>query len=142
MNQSKIKFPWILLMVAAGIIALAGCMSVKPKAGEAFSCNKESNINKEIAPEASLENFSCIMKRYEGMDTLHFNIAVKNISAEDQRFRVNIFLSNGKAAGGLLPANIKKGLLKPGQTAEFSYPVTGMDCAPGKIDLVIKTMAK
>lgn len=30
MNQSKIKFSWILLIFAAGVLALTGCMNVKP----------------------------------------------------------------------------------------------------------------
>lgn len=129
-------------MVAAGLQALTGCMTVTPKPGETFSCTKASDINKEIAPEASLENLSCIIKPYEGADTLHFNVAVKNISAKDQRFRVQIFLSNGKSAGGLLPEKIKDGLIKPGQTAKFTYPVTGMTHSPEKIDIFIKTMAQ
>ncbi len=142
MNQSKIKFSCILLIFAAGVLAMTGCMTAKPKPGELFSCAKDSDLNKVIAPEASLENFSCIIKKWDGADTLHFNVAVKNISNEDQRFKVNIFLANGKAVGGLLPRKIKKGLIKPGDTAEFTYPVKGVNCAPGKIDLFIKTMSK
>ncbi len=142
MNQSKFKFSFFLLVFAAGILALTGCMAPKPKPGEVFTCTKDSNLNKVIAKEASLENFSCVMKRYEGGDTLHFNIAIKNISSQDQRFKVNIFLENGKAVGGLLPRKTKKGLIKPGQTAKFTYPVVGMNCAPGKIDLIVKTMSK
>ena len=142
MNQSKIKFSWILLIFAAGVLALTGCMTAKPTPGEVFSCAKDSDVNKTIAPEASLENFSCVIKKWEGADTLHFNVAIKNISNEDQRFKVNIFLENGKAVGGLLPRKIKKGLIKPGQTAEFTYPVKGVNGAPGKIDLFIKTMSK
>jgi len=142
MNQRKINYSWILLIFAAGLLALTGCMTAKPKPGEVFSCVNNSDLNKVIAPEASLENFSCVFKKYEGADTLHFNVAVKNISMEDQRFKVNIFLGNGKAVGGLLPRKIKKGLMKPGQTLEFTYPVTGMTDEPGKIDLIIKTMSK
>ena len=142
MNQSKIKFSWILLIFAAGVLALTGCMTAKPTPGELFSCAKESDLNKVIAPEASLENFSCIIKKWDGADTLHFNVAVKNISNEDQRFKINIFLANGKAVGGLLPRKIKNGLIKPGDTAQFTYPVKGVNCAPGKIDLFIKTMSK
>lgn len=142
MNPSKIKFSWILLIFAAGVLALTGCMTAKPKPGEIFSCAKESEVSKTIAPEASLENFSCVVKKWDGANTLHFNVAVKNISNEDQRFKVNIFLENGKAVGGLLPRKTKKGLVKPGATAEFTYPVKGVDCAPGKIDLFIKTMSK
>ena len=142
MNQSKIKFSWLLLIFAAGVLALTGCMTVKPKPGEVFSCAKDSDLNKTIAPEASLENFSCVMKKWKGENTLHFNVAVKNISNEDQRFKVNIFLESGKAVGGLLPRKIKKGLIKPGDTAKFTYPVKGVAGASGKIDLIIKTMSK
>jgi len=138
----QIKFSWILIFFAAGVFVLTGCMAPKPKVGESFSCVNESNLNQEIAPEASLENFSCVVKEWKGANALHFNVAVKNISSQDQRFKVNIFLDNGKAVGGLLPRKTAKGLIKPGGTAEFSYPVKGMDTAPGKIDLIIKTMSK
>lgn len=142
MNQGKMRFSWLLLIFAAGMFALAGCYAAKPKPGEVFSCVKDSNLTKTIAPEASLENFSCVIKKWEGSDTLHFNVAVKNISSEDQRFKVNIFLDNGKAVGGLLPASTKKGLVKPGEVSEFTYPVPSMNDVPGKIDLFIKTMAQ
>ncbi|MCD4742461.1 MAG: hypothetical protein K8R67_08315 [Desulfobacteraceae bacterium] len=142
MNQYKIKFSWAFFIFAAGILIMAGCMNAGPKPGEVFSCAEDSDITKTIAPEASLENFSCVIKKWEGANTLHFNVAIKNISNKDQRFKVNIFLENGKAVGGLLPRKIKKGLIKPGQIAEFTYPVAGVNGAPGKIDLFIKTMSK
>ncbi len=107
-----------------------------------FACAQGSELNSVIAKEASLEDFSCVIKRWEGANTLHFNVAVKNTSNEDQRFKVNIFLENGKAVGGLLPRKTKKGLVKPGQIAKFTYPVKGVTGAPGKIDLIIKTMSK
>jgi hypothetical protein len=69
-------------------------------------------------------------------------VTVKNVSSEDQRFKVNIFLDNGKAVGGLLPRKIKKGLVKPGQTVKFVYPVKDMDEKPKAITLMIKTMGK
>jgi len=142
MKRLKFKFLLVFLMVAAGVPALTGCMTATPKPGETFSCAKASDIHKEIAPEASLEDLSCVIKPYEGADSLHFNVAVKNISPKDQRFRVQIFLSNGKSAGGLIPEKIKDGLVKPGQTAKFTYPVTGMNHSPESIDLFIKTMAQ
>jgi len=142
MNQSKIKFSWLLLIVATGVLFLTGTMTVTANAGDVFPCAKDSDLNKIIAPEASLEDFSCVMKKWKGENTLHFNVAVKNISKEDQRFKVNIFLESGKAVGGLLPRKIKKGLIKPGDTAKFTYPVKGVAGAAGKIDLIIKTMSK
>ncbi len=142
MNQCRIKFSWVLLIVATGVLFLTGPMMGAANAGEAFSCAKDSDINKMIAPEASLENFSCFVKRWDSADTLHFDVAVKNISTEDQRFKVNIFLENGKAVGGLLPRKTNKGLIKPGDTVKFAYPVKGVTSVSGKIDLIIKTMSK
>jgi hypothetical protein len=142
MGCCKLKLIWILSILTVGVLLLTGCMAAKPVPGEVFSCTKDADVNKTIAPEASLENFTCVVKKWDGSDTLHFNVTVKNISKEDQRFKVNIFLENGKAVGGLLPRKIKKGLIKPGESATFAYPVKGMNCAPGKIDLLIKTMSK
>jgi hypothetical protein len=142
MNQKKVKFLWTLLISATLLIALTGCMKEQPKPGELFTCAKDSDIDKTVAPEASLEDFSCMIKKWDGENTLHFNVAVKNISNEDQRFKVNIFLENGKAVGGLLPRKIKNGLIKPGQTAKFTYPVKGEHGSPGDIELFIKTMSK
>ena len=71
---------------------------------------------------------------------LHFNVALKNISNEPQRFKVHIFLDNGKAVGGLIPRKTKGGLVEPGQTASFEYPVNGMVGLPGEILLKISTV--
>ena len=142
MNQCKLKFSWLLLAFAIGMLAFTGCMTAKPTPGELFPCASDSDLTQTIAPEAQLVNFTCVVKRWEGANSLHFNVAVKNISNEDQRFKVHIFLENGMAVGGLIPSSTKKGLLKPGETQEFTYPVKGIDCAPGKIELFIKTMSK
>ncbi|MCP4024127.1 MAG: hypothetical protein GY729_19955 [Desulfobacteraceae bacterium] len=99
-------------------------------------------MNKTIAPQASLEEFSCMIKKWKGADTLHFAVTLKNISNEEQRYKVNIFLENGKAVGGLIPRKTKGGLVKPGDTASFEYPVKGVAGAPGNVDLIIKTMSK
>ena len=141
MNQSNIKFSLLLFIFAAGVLALTGGLTLA-QAADVFPCAKASDITKTIAPEASLEAFTCILKKWDGADTLHFNVAVKNISTEDQRFKVNIFLENGKAVGGLLPRKIKKGLIKPGDTAKFTYPVKGVTGSPGKIEILVKTMSK
>ena len=142
MNRFKGVFTYLLVILAATGLALAGYAGAQPKPGEVFSCVAEGKLDKTIAPEALLEDFSCVFKKWEGSDTLHFNVAVKNVSNEDQRFKVNIFLDNGKAVGGLIPRKIKKGLVKPGQTAKFVYPVKGMDKKPKAITLIVKTMGK
>jgi hypothetical protein len=133
-----------LLGIMAVLVCLVcvGCAGPKPKPGEVFPCAADSKIEKTIAPEAELADFSCILKNWEGSDTLHFNVAVKNVSDQPQRYRVNIFLDNGKAVGGLIPRTTKKGLVDPGQTASFEYPVNGMDCGPRSIVLMVKTMSQ
>jgi hypothetical protein len=123
-------------------LVCVGCAGPKPKPGDVFPCAADSKIEKTIAPEAELADFSCVLKKWEGKDTLHFNVAVKNVSDQPQRYRVNIFLDNGKAVGGLIPQTTKKGLVEPGQTASFEYPVSGMDGGPRSIVLMVKTMSQ
>ena len=57
-----------------------------------------------------------------------------------QRFKVNIFLDNGKGVGGLIPRKTSKGLVKPGETAKFVYPVKSVQKRPKAITLIIKTI--
>lgn len=128
-----------LVAILAGP-AWVGCAGPQPVPGEVFPCAEDSRINKTIAPEAELADFACMFKAWEGHDTLHFKVGVKNISDQPQRYKVNIFLDNGKAVGGLIPRTTKKGLVAPGQTASFEYPVVGMEGAPKSIELMIKTI--
>ena len=131
-----------------GIIAIlaclvfAGCAGPKPKPGEVFPCAADGKIEKEIAPEAELTELSCVIKEWNGSDTLHFTVGVKNVTDMPQRYRVNIFLENGKAVGGLIPRKTKKGLVQPGQTASFVYPVKGMDRGPKSLSILVKTMSQ
>ena len=43
-----------------------GCAGPKPKPGEVFPCAADSKIEKTIAPEAELADFSCVVKNWEG----------------------------------------------------------------------------
>ena len=130
-----------IIAILAGLV-FTGCAGPKPKPGEVFPCAAESKIEKEIAPQAELTEFSCVIKEWNGSNTLHFSVGVKNISDIPQRFRVNIFLDNGKAVGGLLPRKTKKGLVNPGQTASYVYPVKGMDRGPQSVTVLVKTMSQ
>lgn len=132
----------LLVILAATSLVVAGCAGPKPKPGEIFSCVADSKLDKTILSEVVLEDFSCVFKKWKGSETLHFNVAIKNVSQTDQRYKVNIFLDNDKAVGGLIPRKTNKGLVKPGQIAKFTYPVKGMDKKAKKITLIIKTMGK
>ena len=108
---------------------------------DSFPCVAEGQLEKTVAPEAELETFSCLFKKWEGSDTLHFKVVIKNKSDKAQRFRVNIFLDNGKAVGGLIPRKTKKGLIEPGKSVSFMYPVKDMTAKPKSLILKIKTMS-
>jgi hypothetical protein len=109
---------------------------------EASPCVAEGQLERQIAGEAEVEAFACTFKRWEGSVTLHFKVALKNVSDQPQRFRVNIFLDNGKAVGGLIPRKTGKGLLEPQQTADFEYPVGNMPQKPESVLLVIETVSQ
>jgi hypothetical protein len=140
MKQCKVVFLWV--MVIGGAVCLGLWAGVGPTAYAAeqeFACAQEDKIEKEISPEAQLDGLTCFFKRFEGVEALHFKVAVKNVSKTPQRYRVQIFLDNGKAVGGLIPDKIKKGLVQPGQTATFVYPVNKMTTKPDSIVLKIAT---
>ena len=138
--QRAIQFLGIIAILAC--LVVAGCAGPKPKPGEVFPCAAESKIEKQIAPEAELTEFSCVIKEWNGSNTLHFTVSVKNVSDTPQRYRVNIFLDNGKAVGGLIPRKTAKGLVKPGESASFVYPVKGMDRGPKAVTILVKSMSQ
>lgn len=135
--KSTIGLMFVTLLVC---LVFAGCAGKRLKPGEVAPCVPEAKLEKQISPEASLEDLSCSVKEWKGSDTLHLDVTVKNISDQPQRYRVHIFLDNGKAVGGLIPRKTKKGLVKPGQTASFGYPVKGMVCLPDSLTVFVKTM--
>ena len=132
----------MVIMAVTGLTLAGGLWTKADAAAETFSCVAEAKLDKEIASEAQLEEFSCFFKRWEGSDTLHFKVAIKNVSDQPQRFRVNIFLDNGKGVGGLIPQKTAKGLVKPGESAAFVYPVTGMANKAMGITLKISTIGQ
>ncbi len=135
----------LLLSVVAGltliVCTLGAAMLAPAAAAEKFDCVTENSLEKMFVPEAALEEFSCSFEKYEGADTLHFHVTVKNISSQPQRFRVNIFLDNGKAVGGLIPRTTKEGLIEPGKTGSFVYPVMQMAEKPQAVTVKVSTVS-
>ena len=133
---------WVF--VAFGLVALLSACAVtpRPKPGEIFPCVKEGKLEMNVAKEAELKELSCFFKKWGGSETLHIKVAIKNICSAPQRFRVNIFLDDGKAVGGLIPRKTKKGLVKPGAVATFVYPVQNVLEPPKSMTIIIKTVGK
>ena len=134
---------WLTLIVVAAVLALTGCAGkgyTPENAPSEFVCAVNNNVDIDIAGGAELADFTCFFKKWEGAETLHFRVAVKNLSDKPQRYKVNIFLDNDKAVGGLIPRRTGKGLVEPGQTASFEYPVKGVTRQPKEVILKIRTI--
>ena len=134
-----VKNQLILLTAILSIIYLWPTNSVQAEE-KTFPCTDEATLETDITTAAELTKFVCFFKTWKGTKTLHFKVALKNVSDTDQRFRVNIFLQNGKAVGGFILRKIQKGLIKPGEVADFVYPVKSMAERPAGVKLKITTM--
>ena len=130
----------VLFWVAVVLCLSSGAGVTAYAAEEMIDC--AGQIDKEICPEAQLVSLACFFKKWEGINTLHFKVSLKNVSDKLQRYRVNIFMDNGKAVGGLIPRKTKKGLVKPDQTVSFVYPVKNMTDRAGIVDIRITTMGQ
>lgn len=127
----------MLFLLAITSLVMTGCAGTQV---DTSSCVLGGAMEKSVASEAKLTEFSCVFKEWQGASVLHFTGRVRNVSDQPRRFRVNIFLDNGKAAGGLLPRKTGKGLLKPGKSVGFEYPVAGMSNKPRSIELFIRAI--
>lgn len=144
MKRVRKTSKWVMISSVLAVVSLAaGAWALTPKDAPAkFPCVADDKLEKSIAAEAELVDFSCAFKKWEGTETLHFSISVKNVSKAPQRYKVNIFMGNGKAVGGLIPRKTKEGLVGPGQTASFTYPVKAMAEQPKSIILKISTVSQ
>ena len=131
-----------LILAFAGLV-LTGCSGAQTKAdADPAACVAPGKLEQILSPEVELTELTCAFKKWEGTETLHFTVGVKNISAQPQRYKVNIFLDNGKGVGGLIPRTTKKGLVDPGKTESFVYPVPAMPAKPKAITLKISTLSE
>lgn len=138
MKQTNMRLlVWMFVVMGLAWSMAGGILA----ADDFFPCVPEDKLEKEIAPEASLDKLQCLFKKYEGVNTLHVDVTITNKSDKPKRFRVNIFLDNGKAAGGLLPEKVKDGLVEPGKSISYAYPVVGMTEKPtGAVVVKIRTI--
>ena len=131
---------WMAWLVAVGIVAIAAGPAAW--AADEFACVAADKLEKNIVAGAELEPLVCFFAPYEGKNVLHFKVGVKNATDQAQRFRVNLFLDNGKAVGGLIPVKTKAGLVKPGETGRFVYPVTGMTDKPAAVTVRVSAISE
>ena len=98
-------------------------------------------ITWEVAKQAEISNFSCKLDKF-GMDpALIFTLDLKNVTDEELRYRVNIFLEDmDKAAGHLVPRKGKPPVVKPGQIAKVKIPFIKTETLSEKVLVVVKAM--
>ncbi len=132
----------LILLVALTGYATSSSMAAPPVASSGLSCAEAGSIDAQVTAEAEVVSIDCSFKDYKGVKSLHFDVKIKNVSSADQRYRVNLFLDNDKAVGGLLPRKGKPPVVKPGEEASFSYPIQGMAEKAGKVTLLVKTVSQ
>lgn len=147
MRVTKVMLMGLMAALTALALTLGGCATMekelaKPAPVKTVACALQGKLVRAVAPEAKLVGLECMHETFDGVKSLAVKVSLMNVSKEDQRFRVNIFLDNDKAVGGLIPRKTKKGLVKPGATAGFTYYFKGQSTPPSGMTLIVKTMAK
>ena len=129
-------------MFVALALTVGGCAHSEKAYMPAGPVECDSKIVWEVAPEAAVTAFKCYLDMYDKKyESVHYAITVKNISDKPQRYRVNIFMPEERAVGGLLPRKGKPPVVKPGEETSFTYPVKNYNKIPKKIDVIVRTIA-
>lgn len=117
---------WVLL-------AMVSCASGPPANVNMVTC-PASKIKWEVDKSAEITAFNCEMGKQDMDPALIFTVGIKNVAAQPQRFRLNIFLLDmDKAAGHLVPRKGKPPKIAPGQTETVKIPFIKTTDMPGKI---------
>jgi hypothetical protein len=125
----------LCLVAAVGLIGCAG-------KGAPEKTNCDAKITWQIAKEAKLTQFDCIVGIQDGQPSLIFTVGMENASDKPYRYRVNIFLEDmDKAFGHLVPAKGKPPVLEPGKGETVKIPFIGTDKESKKILVIVKTIS-
>lgn len=139
----KLKRSLSMLILLGCTLALTGFTASNSMAAPSgLSCAEAGSIDAQVATEAEVAGFNCFFKDYKNVKSLHFEVKIKNVSGTDQRYRINLFLDNDKAVGGLLPRKGKPPVVKAGEEASFTYPIQGMAEKAGNVTLLVKTVSQ
>ena len=139
----KLQRSLSMLILLGCTLALTGfTASNSMAASSGLSCAEAGSIDAQVVTEAEVVGLNCFFKDYKDVKSLHFEVKIKNVSSTDQRYRINLFLDNGKAVGGLLPRKGKPPVVKPGEEASFTYPFKAMADKAGEVTLLVKTVSQ
>ena len=128
----------VVLVIPVWVLGATAVLAKPDVPPGAVNC--ESKISWNVIEEAAVTKFKCSIDFYKKKHmSVHFTIGLKNISDTPRRFRVNIFLPDGKAVGGLIPRKGKPPVIEPGKEAEFTYPIKNCDKIPSALEVFVKT---
>lgn len=116
----KSKILWLLtILFVAGMF----CTSYAAEKTAAPQAAEQVSISFDLCPSIQVTSVSYYMKKYKGAPRLHFDVKIKNISKEDKRFRLAIFLPDGVAGGGFYPRKGKPPVIKAGEELSRTFPM-------------------
>ena len=126
----------LCLVIAFGLIGCAG-------KGAPEKTNCDADIKWDVAKEAKLTQFDCMVGMHGGQPSLIFTVGVENPTDTPLRYRVNVFLEDmDKAAGHLVPRTGKPPVVKPGETQTVKIPFIGTGKESKKILVVVNTISE
>jgi len=121
----------ICLVAIVAFALAAGCATLGK--------SKSQTLSYDVCPAAEITKVGYFMKTYKGAPRLHFEVGIKNVSKEPKRFRLNILLPEGAAAGGFYPRKGKPPVIEPGKELVQTFPMY-FSSWPTGFTLVVKEL--
>ena len=131
-----------LASIGMALLLMAFLIPGNAAAGKPEKLACEGNFQWNVAPEAQITSFECAVGKHGGEPSLIFNVAVKNVSSTNQRFRINIFLLDmDKAAGHLVPRKGKPPVVAAGEEAKVKIPFIKTGTMSKDMLVIVKTLS-
>lgn len=95
------------------------------------------SITYNVPESADVVKVSFFIKEYKNKDRLHMKVGIKNVSKDNARYRVNIYLPDGVAGGGMYPR--KADYVEANSTHSRTFPMY-YDELPSHFEIVVKEL--
>lgn len=120
----------VLVVALFFILGLAMLPATKAEA-------KSFKVCYDVVDTAQITDVKYFVAKYKGKPRLHFEVSLKNVTSEPRRYRVNIYLPEGPASGGLYPR--KKKAIAPGKILKQKFPMY-FDSEPTGYTIMVKEL--
>jgi len=108
----------VAVVFCVGFVLISACATAQKKGNGPVA-------TLELCPSAEITilKYSVKESKFSGGPKFHVKVGVKNVSDEDKRYRVSVFLPSGVASGGFYPRKGKPPVLKPGEEKVREFPM-------------------